>query len=76
MEWLRSTESCVYTMLRFLVPSLQTQVLGEIGQPRKKFPRASAIGVSIVIILYILVNVSYVSAVHYYIVYITLNTTR
>ncbi|KAF2685996.1 amino acid transporter [Lentithecium fluviatile CBS 122367] len=38
-------------------------VLGEIGRPRKKFPRGTAIGVSIIIVLYILVNISYMIVV-------------
>jgi len=37
------------------------QVLGEIGRPHKTFPTGSAIGVTIVYVLYILVNISYVS---------------
>jgi amino acid transporter len=40
----------------------QNQVLGEIGTPRKKMPKGTAMGVSIVIVLYLLVNVAYVSA--------------
>lgn len=36
-------------------------VLGEISRPRRKFPIASIIGVSTIVILYMAVNVSYVS---------------
>lgn len=36
-------------------------VLGEISRPRKKFPRAMSTGVGIVLVLYLAVNLSYVS---------------
>jgi amino acid transporter len=40
-----------------------TYVLGEIGTPRRKFPWGTGIGVSIVIVLYMLVNVAYMIVV-------------
>ncbi|QDS77828.1 hypothetical protein FKW77_006162 [Venturia effusa] len=40
-----------------------TYVLGEIGTPRKTFPRGTGIGVAIVVVLYMLVNVAYMIVV-------------
>lgn len=40
------------------------QVLGEIGRPRKAMPWGTSVGVAIVCVLYLLVNVAYVSGSH------------
>ena len=61
MERVRSAELCELSSLSFVTNAEQLQVLGEIGTPRKKMPRGTAIGVFIVITLYLLVNVAYVS---------------
>lgn len=48
----------VFTYSGFEQPNY---VLGEIGQPRKRFPRGIAIGTIISCILYMVTNISYVS---------------
>ncbi len=41
-----------------------SKVLGEIGRPRKAMPFGTSVGVAIVCVLYLLVNVAYVSRSH------------
>jgi len=50
--------SVVFTFSGFEQPNY---VLGEIGRPRRRFPISMVIGVALTSVLYMLVNIAYVS---------------
>jgi hypothetical protein len=50
------------TLLRISNPLIHDQVLCEIERPRKNFKRGIIIAVGLLCVLYMLVNLSYVSA--------------